>query len=314
MKAFITGGMGYVGRHLINYLLKENHQVKALVRTKNDANFLQKMGVETYIGDITNQNSLQGLKLNANVVFHLASIFLGPEYEKVVVQGTKNIINISKGFDIRSFIFTSYNLVYGFHNKGLINEKDPCYPSFPEAKYKLKAENILLESHQNERFPIVILRIPSIYGGIDSHFENIFINRIKNGQMLIIGHGNYKTSYVHINDVIQALMLAAQKKEAIGNIFNIAAGDAISMNELCYFISNHLKVKHPKHVPVWVANIISVISDFISSLRKENNPFSKSLIKILTTNGALDTTKAKYILGYDSKYKNSLESIKNCYF
>jgi len=314
MKVFVTGCTGYVGRHLVKRLLEEKYQVRALVRKSSDALKLKEQGIEVCMGDITKPHTLLGITEDIDVVFHLASIFLGADYRQVVVEGTKNIINSFKDSQIRSFVFTSFSLVYG-HSRGVFLKEDaPCRPNFPEAKYKLQAEELLLEAYRGYRFPAVILRIPSIYGGNRSHFETIFLNRIKSGQMVIFGRGNNKNSYIHIDDVVQALVLAATNENAIGEVFNIAGGDAVTINELCDFIAKATGAKTPKHIPVWTAYAISLITGTVAHLRGQTPPLPTSLIKILTMNGALDISKARKILRYEPAYGNTLEGIKKSYF
>lgn len=314
MNAFVTGCTGYVGRHLVKRLLKEKYQVRALVRKSSDTIKLEAQGIEVHLGDITKPDTLVGIAEEIDVVFHLAGVFLGSDYKQVVVDGTKNIIDAFKDSQIESFVFTSFNLVYGNTKETFLNEEACCNPSFEEARYKLQAEEMLLKACHQHGFPAVVLRMPSIYGGEQSHFENIFIDRIKAGQMVIFGRGENKNSYVHIDDVVQALTLAATNENAVGQVFNISSGDVVTMNELCELIMKNVGVETPKHMPVWAAYIISIMSGIIAHLRGEKPPLPISLIKILTLNGGLDISKAKKILGYTPVYPDTLEGIRQSYF
>lgn len=315
MKVFITGCTGYVGRHLAKHLLEDGHQIRALVRKSSDAKRLKDLGIEVRVGDVTKPNNLCQIAEDIDIVFHLACIFLGPDYEKVVVEGTKNMINTFKDSHIKSFVFTSFSPVYGNTTKELVlKENTVCHPTFEEAKCKLQAEEWLLKAYRDYGFPAVVLRIPSIYGGIQSHFETIFINRIKSGKMVIFGQGNNKNSYVHIDDVVRALILAATNENAVGEVFNIAGGDAVTMSELCSLISKEVGNKMPKHIPIWAAYIISGIASLSARLQGKRSPLPISLIKLVILNGALDIGKSNKILGYNPKYKKTLEGIRQSYF
>ena len=315
MRVFITGCTGYVGRHLAKHLLENGHQIRALVRKSSDAKRVKDLGIEVCVGDVTEPNTLYQIAEDIDVVFHLACIFLGPDYEKVVVEGTKNVINAFKDSRIKSFVFSSFSPVYGDATKELFfRENMVCHPTFKEAQCKLQAEEQLLKAYRNYGFPAVVLRIPSIYGGIQSHFETIFIDRIKSGKMVIFGRGNNKNSYVHIDDVVRALILAATNENAVGEVFNIAGGDAATVNELCSLISKEVESKMPKHIPIWAAYIISGIASLSARLQGKRSPLPISLIKLLILNGVLDIGKSNKILGYNPKYKKTLEGVRQSHF
>lgn len=315
MRALVTGCTGYIGSHLIKQLIEDKYDIRILIRDDTERNIYENLGIEVRIGDITKKSTLVGIEKDVDLVFHFASIFLGSEYRKTVVDGTQNLINIFRKSDLKSFVFTSFSPVYGSNKSDIYyTEEMTCKPNFSEAKLKLEAEKLLLKAYHEFKLPIIILRLPSVYGGNNSHFENIFIKRIQNKKLIIFGSGQNKNSYVHIDDVMQAIMLSISKKEAIGEVFNVSGGDAISMNELCTFIADILRVRKPNHMPVWFAKFLSTIITLIMLLTGKSSPFSISLIKLLTMNGALNIEKINRILGFKPIYPITLRGIEISYF
>ena len=126
MKILITGATGFIGKNLVPELVSKSHKVRCLVRKtsrKEDINYLKKLKVELFNGDLINKKSLKGICRGIDIVYHLTGV-LGSfnASEKLMfdinVRGTENILNESKEGKVKKFIFCSSAGVLGPIIKG----------------------------------------------------------------------------------------------------------------------------------------------------------------------------------------------------
>ncbi len=251
MKVLVTGATGDIGSALCIRLLDSGYRLRALVRNSSDASFLKQKGAELWQGDITDKDSLTGVADNVQAVFHLAAVLWVPnpkvEIPKVNYYGTVNIAQECLDKGIKRFIFTSFPLVLGPH-KNTLNELFPQFapspPNFYHALYKKKAEEYLLELEREEKLPVSILRLGTVYGPQMLLIRKI-VPLIKKGVFAIAGNGDNLVQMVHIDDVLQGMILALEKEKAMGNIYNICDDKTVTMKEFIYAIADELNVRRP---------------------------------------------------------------------
>jgi len=172
IKVFVTGGTGYVGRHLIPALIERGYSVTTLVREGSDIANLKNKGVRLIYGDITKIDTLKDVENeDIDVVFHLACSLLPISDSRVNVKGAKNIIEIFRRKKIKRFIYTSSALVYekGASNQ-IVNEEFPKRPLLKYGKQQREVEEFLIHLHKGDGFPVVILRFSEIFGGEGGFF------------------------------------------------------------------------------------------------------------------------------------------------
>ena len=258
MKALVTGGAGYIGSTVSNYLLDRGHDVTIIdnLSTGNKKNIPKK--AKFHKVDISNTKKIQKiiLKKKFDVVFHFAALINNEESIKYPKKYFEN--NFSKGkifFEnciknkINRFIYSSTAAVYGNKNKR-VNEKDNLNPMSPYPKSKLKLENYLKKKENH--IGCIILRYFNVAGS-DKKLRCGF--NVKNGYNLILNlcssiikkkkfiiNGNdYKTKdgtpirdYIHVEDLAQIHLLAANLiiKKRVFKIFNCGYGYGFSVKEI----------------------------------------------------------------------------------
>ena len=229
----ITGGAGYVGSHLVMFLLSKpflkifaidnfsNSNPKFInsVKRKFKKKFLFKKI------DIRDGKKLSNffLENNINVVVHLAakidaseSFEKRKEYRSINLDSTKKLINISISNDVKKFIFASSAAVYGEVTKGNCSEKKNTNPINPYGKYKLQAEKYIIQNQKKINF--VILRFFNI-AGINKFFYSFFYKRnsifftlvkflVNDKKLFYINQSNSYTKdnspvrdFIHVNDI-----------------------------------------------------------------------------------------------------------------
>lgn len=257
MNFIITGGAGFIGSHLAEFLSSKGHSVKIidnlssgklanLAKVKDQIDFLKL--------DILNYDKLRKVIKDVDGIFHHAALtsvqdsFLKPEeYERVNVKGTENILRVAKEFEIK-VVFASSASVYGNPKKIPIKEDTIRKPLNPYGKTKVEAEN-LVSKYAKMGVSVLVLRYFNVYGmrqnlayaGVISKF----LASIKAKNPLVIhGDGQQIRDFVYVGDVVNANFLA-MKNKVNHAIVNIGSGIPISINELANMIIavSGLKVK-----------------------------------------------------------------------
>lgn len=247
MKILVTGGMGFIGKHLVTYLSKKGYIVTILDNFSNSdkssvSSFSDK-GIKIIEGDITKIQDILDATKDQDIVIHLAakisvekSIRNPSETFHTNVDGTKNVLVACEKNHIKKLIVASSAAVYGESlpdTKLTENSKiDPISP-YGESKYQMEQEikKIILKYDVN----CIILRFFNIYGiGQTSEYAGViskFIDRIDlNKPLKIFGDGMQKRDFVAVQDVIGAIDNSIEYGK--NGIYNIASGKTSTIKEI----------------------------------------------------------------------------------
>jgi UDP-glucose 4-epimerase len=261
-KALVSGGAGFIGSHLVDKLVKDGYEVVVLdnLSTGNLENLrahLNRSSFRFVRGNICDGRFAKVASKSVKSVFHLAAItsvplsIENPEITtEVNLNGTKNLLQNAAHNGVERFIYVSTCAVYGDPTYLPVDEKHPTNPESPYATSKLKAEQECIKLGEKCGFRTTILRLFNVYGPRQKYGEYggvtaQFINKLRNNEPLIIyGDGTQTRDFVHVNDVIKALMLALDDtKTSKEYIFNIASGKPTSVNELAQLLMKLLDSK-----------------------------------------------------------------------
>ena len=244
----ITGGAGFIGSNLAEYLLEKGHNItiiddlstgsrKNLSKIINDINFIE--------ADIRDNAIIEDICKNIDGIVHLAavsSVALSVEKplycNEVNIDATLNLLNTARDYDICKFVFASSSAVYG-NPPGdiLVSEKNKTFPLTPYAVSKLTGEMYCQVFTELYSLCAISLRLFNVYGARQnprSEYSAVipkFIDSIANNTSpTIYGDGYQTRDFIYIKDVISAIELAL-KMDRTG-VYNIASGSSYSINEL----------------------------------------------------------------------------------
>lgn len=222
MKIGITGATGFMGRHLIDRLLKDGYSVKVLVIEKEPK--LPKR-VAFVRGDLVTGAGISKFLEGVNVIIHLAGRNLPPEEAMIPdnVIATHNLIQEALKHPIKQIIFTSSVAVYGKDKKTKFKETDEPVPNTEYGLTKYLAEKIILYWATITGNPATIFRPFNVYGpgnnkGIIFHFYSDVKNT---GGVLVYGDGKQERDYLYVDDIIAAFSKALKTKKS--GIFNLGS-------------------------------------------------------------------------------------------
>jgi UDP-glucose 4-epimerase len=296
MRIFITGGAGFIGIHLCKKLLELNHDVTVYDNFSNSLqeNFISTINqkVTLIFGDILDYSKLVTCMKNHDVVIHLAAKISVPESIKnpqltfnVNVNGTQNVLNACLKNDITKIIAASTAAVYqNTSTKIILDEASPVKPQSPYGQSKLEIENKIIDFTSIHNIDATILRFFNVFGigqsleyaGVITKFKENIQN---NSSLAIFGDGTVTRDFVHVDDVVDAIILATSHSKNL--IYNIASGISTSISNLAEtMIAISGKYIEIIYQPSRSGDIMFSATDI--SLAKENLKFTP---KIFLKNG-----------------------------
>lgn len=233
MKAFITGGTGFIGSHLADALIKNGAgDVRCLVR--NDAKWLTGKNITPIKGDLLDIPAImEGLK-DVDVLFHLAALVKAPKQDilnRTNVEATEHLLRIAQRAGVKKIIVLSSLAATGPSFGRPVTEADPLMPvSMYGISKKLMEERI--HSLATEHDSITILRPPAVFGPREEQILSFFKICAK-GFCPIIGDGeSTKISMIHVSDVIQALLLASNNTKKGVHTYFVSSEQLYTWNQI----------------------------------------------------------------------------------
>ena len=247
MKVLITGGAGFIGKHLVKNILKNNFQVTIFDNFSNSDREsildLIKMGAKIIDGDITNIQEISDAIKDHEIIVHLAALISVEESIKnpsktfhINIEGTKNVLEACKKNNIKKIVVASSSAVYGECELDFkLSEETKLEPISPYGKSKAKMEQEIIKFVSEYKMNYVILRFFNIFGlGQSSEYAGVitkFIDRIKKNESLeIFGNGMQTRDFISILDVVNAINNTISSKS--NGIYNIGSGKIITIKEL----------------------------------------------------------------------------------
>jgi|TARA_B110000027_G_C16114943_1_gene299662 dTDP-glucose 4,6-dehydratase len=285
-KVFLTGSEGFVGSHLLEYLVGLNYKVKALVQYNSFDNMgwlntIDKKtlkSIEIVKGDIRDKEFLEKNITDCNIIIHLAALIGIPysyeaarSYIDVNIIGTLNLLEIARKKKISKFIHTSTSEVYGTAQYIPMDENHPKVPQSPYAASKSAADQLAMSYYYSYNLPVTIIRPFNIFGPRQSMravIPTIINQAILNKDKIYLGTTNSKRDYTFVLDAVNAFEKCINNKDAIGKTINIGNNFEVSIAEIVKFTSSISEQK------------IKIISD-----KKRIRPKKSEVMRLRSSNG-----------------------------
>ena len=260
-RVIITGGNGFIGKHLVQkFLACKLHSLAVISNSHNNNHnslsnkkFVENSSSRYYTADIRDGKAITDIFLNekADTCIHLAakisvadSIRNPDETMEINVKGTQNVLGAGHISKVKNFVFASSAAVYGDVRELPISEESELKPLSPYGTSKMLAEQIVLNYKRLKKIQnTASLRIFNVYGnGNDSQNDVIsrFAQRLSDGlSPIIYGDGNHTRDFVSVDDVTDSMILSVKAMENEENdihsstpVFNIGSGKGTSINDI----------------------------------------------------------------------------------
>jgi nucleoside-diphosphate-sugar epimerase len=245
-KVLLTGASGFIGGHLAEELIRRGCRVTCLVRRTSRTSGLERLRLRLVAGDYMNPASLEEALRGQDTVFHLAAVLNGRDWEayyRANTLSTQNLVEacLKANAGLGSFVFVSSISAVGPSSGGRrLDEEAPCRPISSYGRSKLAAEQAVKST--GDRLPWVIIRPPNVLGPRQSELLQA-IHLVRRGIMPVVGTGLPQTSVCDVEDLVRALILAAEKREALGQTYLVTDGEDYAWQDITLALAEELGVR-----------------------------------------------------------------------
>jgi nucleoside-diphosphate-sugar epimerase len=308
MNVLITGGTGFIGSRLALECLDRGHTVKVLGQENTPAEssnrkIVEDRGGQVILESVTDMNRFSDLFQGIDVVFHLAAVqhemnVPDQKFWDVNVTGTKNILEASVRAGVKRFVHGSTIGVYG-SIAGLIDEQTPCMPDNIYGVTKFEGEKLALSFC--DRIPVVVIRIPEVYGPGDRRLLKLF-KAIKRNAFIVIGSGENLHHLIYIDDLAEGLLQSAVHPAAANRLFLLAGIEPVTTNQMVAAISRQLGASPPRfRAPMFPFLVAAIVLEKTMRPLGIQPPLHRRRLDFFKKSFTLSTQLAKQTFGFSPK-------------
>ncbi len=305
---FVTGATGQIGVPLVQALVQAGHRVRGLCRTAEGEAQLQALGVEAVRGDLKDTVALEVALKEVDVVYHLAGGLRGKGQEtaqRLNRDGTAALIAAATGKPIKSLVFASSCAVYGDRNGLWVGEDYPPSPHTDYGKSKVEAEDLLLSSGH----PVKIARIGVVYG---RGFRVLMEEAHKKGRAWLPGEGLNFLPWVHIDDVVGALVRIAARGQA-GGIYHVVGRSTPSLKDFYKEVAKRLGTKPVRFWSTWVPSALQFrlaeANEKVAGQLNRKPRFTPDNLRLWTSGVRMRSERLEKELGYVWRFGDYKEGL-----
>ena len=292
MLVAVTGASGFIGKRLVKALVGEGHKVRILSRRNRCIE-----NVECFCGDLINPEIQFDTFLDGvDILFHCAGEIVNEsQMESIHVDGTRRLVLAAQG-RIGRWVQLSSVGAYGYCREGVVTETSPEVPLGTYETTKTQSDEIV----RNSGLPFVILRPSNVFGPTMTN-QSLFqlVEMIRRGLFFLIGNKKALANYVHVDDVVNAILKCGFHPKAIGNVFNLS--QTISIEQMSKaFLQGHGLKSTLHRLPELPLRLVVFLLGWIPGF-----PLTSPRIDAMTSCCRYDSTKIVEELEYT--FESSLE-------
>jgi nucleoside-diphosphate-sugar epimerase len=306
MNVLVTGGNGFVGRHLVQALRERGDSVRVLALPSEDTSWLEQRGIAVYRGDVRDGETLVNPMRGVKAVFHLAAMMdvwrPMDEYYAVNVTGTQNVCRAALAADVRRLVHMSSSSVYGMGLGRPADEEFPLRPfRDPYPVTKAEGDMVVQRMIREHGLPAVIIRPDQIFGpGDHLHFGQM-ADRLRAGKSVIVGSGHNAMPFVYVTDVVDGLLLCLDHPRAVGQAYNITNDHPLTQAGLLSAIAQDVGTRPPGlHFPYRALYTAGYVAELIATVSRSSRrpPITRLGVAFFGTDNRYAIGKARTELGY----------------
>lgn len=294
LRIAVTGGTGFIGAALVRALLERGDDVSVLTREFQVQSSIP--GCRYFVGDLERGEVPCSFLEGVDILFHCAAEYVRKDrIESINVKGTQMLLEIAEG-RVAKWVQLSSVGVYGPQRSGLVSEGTAYRPINSYEISKLEADQLIISHCSKMGIPYSILRPSNVFGvGMKNNSLRALTQLIAKRLFFYIGSKPAMMNYIHVEDVVSALLLCGTRQEANGKVYNLS-NDCL-LSELVDAVADTSGVDRPKlRVPEYSLRwIVKTIEPFLSL------PITTSRIDALTSTAEYSIKKISDELSYRPK-------------
>lgn len=308
MRAFVTGGSGFVGSHLIEQLVARGDSVRALARPTSDHAFLESLGAEVVIGDIDAPDSLKRVCDDCDVCYHAAARvdMVGSEedFRRTTIDGTRGLMTAAAASGVRRFVHVSSCGAYHpklYRNGEPITEttpmsEPPAWFMYGRAKYR--AERVVMDECP-AGMEWVIVRLGYVFGPRNRTLREHVEPAMRDSMMSLVGKGTNPMAMVYVGDVARAIALAGVVPEAAGQALIAAGNEHVTQRQYFDALADGFGMRRiRKKTPYWIAYVFGWLGEFIFRSGVRATSIRRASVALTGLPQRIDCTRTQKLLGW----------------
>jgi nucleoside-diphosphate-sugar epimerase len=302
----VTGGNGFVGRHVVSALQDRGDKVRVLALPTEDAGPLEERGIRVHRGDIRRPETLVAPMRGTDGVLHLAAMMdvwrPMADYHAVNVTGTENVCRAALAAGVPRLVHMSSSSVYGMALGRPADERFPLSPfRDPYPLTKAAADKAVQRMIMEDQLPAVIVRPDQIFGpGDQLHFGRM-ADRLRAGRSIIVGAGDNALPLVYVADVVQGLLLALDHERAVGQAYNLTNDRPLTQEQFLRAIAREVGASPPRlHIPYRALYAAGYVAERLARLASSwrRPPITRLGVAFAGTDNRYGIDKARRELGF----------------
>ena len=302
MRAIVTGATGFTGSAVCKRLIRDGWDVTAFVRPSPRVAPLEKLGVRCVEVDITSEESVRQAMEPVDRVFHIAAMYRTEDtdrdvFRRVNVDAVEHMASASRKAGVGRFIHCSTVGVQGQIDDPPADENYRVRPNDHYQETKWEGEQAA-RRHFAAGLPGVVVRPAGIYGPGDLRFLKLF-RAIDRGMFFMIGSGKTLYHLTYIDDLVEGFMLAADRPEAVGEVFTIGGPRYTTVQEMAETVARVLDKKLSRlRVPLWPVQAAAHVCEAVCKPFGINPPLYPRRVEFFSMDRGFTIEKAQSLLGY----------------
>jgi len=285
-KIFIVG-CGDIGHRVALREQDAGNAVSALARSMTAGKRLTDAGIDPVYGDLDDPASLRDLSAGEHNLYYFAP---PPSNGTVDIRINAFLDAISVSETPRKIVLISTTGVYGDSKGELVTEKTTPAPQADRAKRRLSAEQQLINWSKKTHVPVVILRVPGIYGP-----GRLPVDRLKRGEPVLVDDGTHLSNRIHADDLAD-ICFAAMREGKNREIYNVSDGNPSSMTDYFFQVADLLGISRPPEI----------------SLDEAKERLSAGMVSYLIESKRIDNRKMLKELGITLRYPDLRSGLPSC--
>jgi nucleoside-diphosphate-sugar epimerase len=260
----VTGAGGFISGWLAETLyLSGSASVRAGVRSWSSAVRLARFPLEVVLCDVLDTEQITQAMTGVTCVIHCAK-----GSSEVIVQGTKNMLDVARRLEARRFVYLSTTEVYGNASREIDETFPYQYTGNPYGDSKIEAEKLCWEYHE-KGLPVTVIRPSIVYGPFSKTWTVDLARKLQSGDWGIFkGYGEGTCNLVYITDLVSGILLAARHKGAAGEAFNLSGPEAITWNQYFQRFNAALGLPELKVIDPGTARLRATVMEPVRSSAK----------------------------------------------
>jgi len=284
--------------------------MSTIARSGSDTALLERLGVVIHRGDLTDAKLVRQALADADVVVHCAAKVgdWGPveDYRAVNVEALRNLLEAAAERKLRRFVHLSSLGVYAARHHHGTDETEPLPAQHMDGytQTKVESEQLALEYHRNRGLPVVVLRPGFIYGPRDRTVLPRLIESLRAHELPYLGGGKRALNTIFVGNLVDAIFLAIDNPQAVGQVYNLTDGEFISKRTFIDAIADGIGLDRPRRsVPLWIARLAARFLERQARRKAAAQAprLTQARLKFLGLNLDFSIEKAKRELGYSPR-------------